>query len=241
MRDIREGFSDMQNLPQLVLNLRLKEESSFENFLGESNRQALGVFREALSKKHGFILLHGGVSTGKSHLLHAACHQWQEQGKSIVNVPLAEHGILQTSVLEGLEQYALIGLDDIDLIFGKPDWELALFNLYNRAQMMGATMVGAVSCSPQRMACGLPDLLSRLRSGVSISLVELTEAERVQVFVDRASQRGLVISDDLVKYIMSRSERRLDHLLDTLQKVDDLSLKAKRKLTIPFVKAALGW
>ncbi len=231
----------MDTTAQLVLNVRLREDASFDNFLGETNRQALGVFQRALAEDQFFVLLHGGLSTGKSHLLHAACHQWQNGGQSIVNVPLADHQALVPEVLEGLEDFYLICLDDVDQVLGMPEWESALFHLYNRAQANGAKLLCAVSCSPARLTGSLPDLLSRLRAGVSVALAELSDVEKAEVLYSRASHRGLNISEELVRYIMSRSDRRLDQLMDTLQKLDDLSLSAKRKLTIPFVKAALDW
>jgi DnaA family protein len=57
----------------------------------------------------------------------------------------------------------------------------------------------------------------------------------------RAEKRGLVMADDVAGYIMRRAPRRLGDLLGILDILDENSLQAQRRLTIPFVKEVMGW
>ena len=41
-------------------------------------------------------------------------------------------------MLEGLEAFSLVCLDDLEVLAGKQDWELAIFNLYNQLREAGA-------------------------------------------------------------------------------------------------------
>ncbi|PID42020.1 MAG: DnaA regulatory inactivator Hda [Proteobacteria bacterium] len=231
----------LKNNPQLVLNVRLRDDDSFTNFLGNTNSQASGILQNSLHNDDFFILLHGGQTSGKSHLLHAACQSFQLSGKSVVSIPLAEHADLSPGILDGLDSCQLVCLDDLDTVFGIKDWELAVFDLYNRVQLSGGKLLAAVSVAPANLQCQLPDLLSRLRFGVSIALSELSDAEKSDVLIARAKQRGIELPGEVANYIMNRNDRNLEHLLGVLQLLDDVSLSAKRKLTIPFVKSVLGW
>jgi DnaA family protein len=49
------------------------------------------------------------------------------------------------------------------------------------------------------------------------------------------------MSDDVAGFIMRRAPRRLGQLLGILDKLDENSLQAQRRLTIPFVKSVMGW
>ncbi len=231
----------VNNSRQLVLNVRLRDDDSFTNFLGNTNSKASGILQHSLYSDDFFVLLHGGQGTGKSHLLNAACRSYQLSGKTAVSIPLGEHLGLSPAILEGLDGFQLVCLDDLDSVFGIQDWEMAVFDLYNRVQLSGGKLLAAVSVAPNHLRCQLQDLLSRLRFGISIALDELPDAEKSEVLTTRARQRGMELTNEVVRYIMNRSDRSLNHLLDVLQKLDDVSLSAKRRLTIPFVKSVLGW
>jgi DnaA family protein len=57
----------------------------------------------------------------------------------------------------------------------------------------------------------------------------------------RAEQRGLVMGDEVAGFILRRAPRRLGELLGILDCLDENSLQAQRRLTIPFVKSVMGW
>ena len=71
--------------------------------------------------------------------------------------------------------------------------------------------------------------------------VPLTDEEKVQALILRARQRGFDLLDDVALFIMNRGPRDMAGLCRVLDQLDQASLKAKRKLTIPFVKSELGW
>ena len=49
------------------------------------------------------------------------------------------------------------------------------------------------------------------------------------------------MSEDVAGFIMRRAPRKLGDLLGLLDTLDENSLQAQRRLTIPFVKAVMGW
>lgn len=47
-------------------------------------------------------------------------------------VPLDKRAYFVPEVLDGMEQLALVCIDNIECIAGDEEWEMAIFNLYNR-------------------------------------------------------------------------------------------------------------
>ncbi len=114
---------------QLPLDLRLRDGSSFANFLASGNEEVLARLRTMISKREpGNVFLWGERAAGKTHLLEAACRAVQEQGGLPRYVPLATPG-LHPAVLEDAEHADVVCLDDVERIAGDRDWEAALFAL----------------------------------------------------------------------------------------------------------------
>ena len=57
----------------------------------------------------------------------------------------------------------------------------------------------------------------------------------------RAHHRGFDLSDEVARFIIRRCSRDMGDLFILLQKLDNASLCAKRRLTIPFVKEVMRW
>ncbi len=76
---------------------------------------------------------------------------------------------------------------------------------------------------------------------MTFQLQRLDDGERLKALQLRARVRGMQLPDEVARYILHRGSRRLDELFEALAELDRASLSAQRKLTIPFVKQALGW
>jgi len=68
----------------------------------------------------------------------------------------------------------------------------------------------------------------------------LVESDLAAAMKLRASGRGLMLSDEVVNYIFSRSTRNISSLLELLDTLDQASMAEQRKLSIPFVRQYLG-
>jgi DnaA family protein len=95
--------------------------------------------------------------------------------------------------------------------------------------------------SPAHLPVQLPDLASRLAWGLTYQLQTLEDDDKLAALKMRAQKRGLQMPDEVARYLLHRSPRRLSGLFATLDVLDDASLKEQRKLTIPFVRQALKW
>ena len=228
---------------QLVLGVKLRDDARFDNFHGDRNAAAATRLREACEQPVPVpvIAVCGDADTGKSHLLQAVCHLSEQRQQGAVCVSVEELLPFGPEALAGLENQSVICLDDLDLIAGLESWEEAVFHLYNRVNDRGSLMVVSLSEVPGELPFLLPDLVSRLRHGLTIQLGINRDDDRLRILMARAEQRGLVLGDDVAAFILRRAPRKLADLLAMLDRLDENSLRAQRRLTIPFVKSVMGW
>lgn len=228
---------------QLTLSVALRDDARFANFyLGASqhNQQALFTLKQQWENQgEQLIYLHGQGGVGVSHLLQAACHYAEGLGYSSIYLPLDEMLEYGVEVLEGIEQLDLLALDGLQQVAGHAEWETALFHLFNRVRDLGNKLLIGAHLPANQLALQLPDLQSRLSWGATFALQELTDEEKLQALQLRAKQRGLKLSEEVGRYILTRGPRDMSGMFALLENLDRASLEQQRKLTIPFVKLFL--
>jgi DnaA-homolog protein len=226
---------------QLTLGLSLRDEATFNNFYPGKNAELISLFKKMVQGEGERVFyLCGTKGHGLSHLLQACCHEAHQSNFSSVYLPLAELSqSVSSSILDGLETLSLICIDDLDCIAANNEWEEAIFHLYNRIYDSGGRIVIAAHALPKALHLQLPDLVSRLSWGIVYPLHSLSDEEKFNVFMMRAKARGLCLADEVAHYILTHSPRQMSHLFAALEKLDQASLVAKRRLTIPFVKEVL--
>lgn len=216
---------------QIPLQIKLNDAATFDNFISSGNEQLLLL----LQSDEAFVFYWSNEATGKTHLAQALCHQ---QPNSIY-LPLSEIAQWQPGIFEGLEGFDLICLDDVDHLAGKPDWEEVLFSLFNRVRDTGKKLRISAHASPKNLDIKLNDLQSRLTWGVTIQVQPLSDEDKLAALSLRAEQRGFGLPDDVAGYLLKHCPRDMKTLFTILDRLDDASLQAQRKLTIPFIKTCL--
>jgi DnaA family protein len=231
----------MQKLSnQLTLGLSLKDEATFANFYAAKNIEIVTELKKTASGQgENVIYLCGTRGQGCSHLLQAACHYAHQQQKTSVYLPLANLASYTPEVLNNLELLDLVCIDDLHLIAGCPDWEEAVFHLYNRIRDSGKKIIVAAKDLPKAIQLNLLDLISRLSWGFVFQLHPLNDTEKLSILTMRAKHRGISLSEEVGKFILTHCPRHMGTLFAALDALDKASLAAQRRLTIPFVKEVL--
>ncbi|WP_250657616.1 DnaA regulatory inactivator Hda [Alkalimarinus coralli] len=229
------------NPQQLTLSVKLRQDASFDNYFGAANTKNSNILLHALSSDELFVYLCGDQGSGKTHLLNACCNTLEGQNKRVMFLSLKDVGAFNRQLFDGLESFDAVMLDDIDLLFENSDSEEALFDLYNRLRLNGKMLVVTATEPVSQQTFALADLKSRLGAGLLLQLFRLTDEEKQQALKSKAKDKGLLLGDEVAAFIMRRSDRSLDELFGVLDKLDDASLSAQRRLTVPFVKSVLGW
>jgi DnaA family protein len=228
-------------IQQLPLGIQLKAAARFSNFVAGPNGELLDQLQlVANGNAEAFVLIWGSTGSGKSHLLQASCHQAASQGRTAVYLSLRDYLNVQPELLDGWDAYHLVCLDDMDAIGGQQRWQEAIFHLYNRTREQGGSLIVSSNAAPAGLQLSLPDLRSRLGWGLTYQLKTLDDQQRLQALQLRAQQRGCEMPDETGRYLMRRLPRDMPALFDLLDQLDEASLVAQRKLTVPFVKSVLG-
>ena len=226
---------------QLSLPLYLPDDETFASFWPGENPSLIAALQSALQQEHGsYFYFWSREGGGRSHLLHAACAQLSACGEAVGYVPLDKRTWFVPEVLDGMEQLALVCIDNIECIAGDEPWEMAIFDLYNRILETGKTRLLITGDRPPRqLNLKLPDLASRLDWGQIYRLQPLSDEDKLQAMQLRAKLRGFELPEDVGRFLLKRLDREMRTLFVTLDKLDRASISAQRKLTIPFVKEAL--
>jgi DnaA family protein len=222
----------------MALPLRLADHAVFESFLTGSNETLVATLTDLSVDQggHGYWLW-GPPASGKTHLLQATC---EKAGDRSVYVPLRMLADGSPEILDGLASRELICLDDIETVAGNPAWEEALFALCNEVLDADRSLVVSAAMSSRECPIELPDLQSRLARLATFQVRTLSDDERIEALQLRAEHRGLDLPDDTARFLLSRSRRDMASLYELLDKLDEEALRAKRRLTIPFVKEVLS-
>src|SRR5438445_8574439 len=198
---------------QLTLGVGLKDEGTFANYFAGKNSL---LIRELKKSSQGMgeriIYLYGAGGQGSTHVLQACCHEAYQQGLSAAYLPLTSLIDFSPDVFDGLESRELVCIDDVHMIAGKPVWEEAIFHAYNRIHDAGGQLIVTAKMPPKLLGLALPDVVSRLSWGIVFQLQSLTDDEKLQVLIMRAERRGMTLSEEVGKFILTHCPRHMSTL-----------------------------
>lgn len=225
---------------QLTLNLNIRDEAIFDNYLAGDNAQLIYLLKKFVTDpEEQFIYCYGEYGSGRTHLLQACYHAAEKENYSAFYVSLSNHYEFSPMIFDALENQQYVFIDDVDAIVGNAEWEEALFYFYNRARENQVSLLVSAQLPPQQLNWMLADLQSRLRAGLILEIKNLDDDEKIQALQMRARLRGLYLPQEVANYLLHHSSRNMHDLFSALETVDQASLAEQRKLTIPFVKTVL--
>ena len=226
---------------QLALAIHLNHQATLTDFCWGDNHLLQQQLNVSLNQQgERFLYLWGDSGCGKSHLLQGACQAMGLKNKSTAYLPLMLLKEWGPDSIEGMEEQTLIAIDDLDAIAGEKVWEEAIFHLYNRVRDNGKTiLLISGKKNPASALVHLADLRSRLAWGLVFQIHELPDELKMLVIQQLAHKRGFELSDNAAFFLINRCARNMPDLYQILNQLDEASLEAKRKITIPFIKSVL--
>lgn len=232
----------MSNTEQLPLAVHLPDDETFDSFYAVNSGAVIGQLKAFIqtpvTTTNGFYLF-GQQGVGKSHLLHASCAFAAEMGLTSLCLSFSEIKQLSVEVLANLESFDLICLDDLHLIAGDKEWQQGIFDLYNRVIENNKKLIIAGNNSANSLLITLPDLVSRITWGFTEQLKSLADVDKIRALQLRSKLRGIDMNEEIAKFLLNRLSRDMNNLVESLDILDKASIKAQRKITIPFIKETL--
>jgi DnaA family protein len=218
---------------QLPLGVRPRAHAVFASFAAGPNTELVAALE---GPGRDPLWLWGNSGSGKTHLLQAVCAQ---AGEGAAYFPLGRSARLPPEALGGYARCRVLCIDDAHAVAGDLDWERALFRLFNEASESHCRLIFAAAAAPRQIGWRLEDWSSRAGACVVYHVRDLDETGRGEAMRLRAKQRGLELPAETLDYLMKRMPRDLRSLFDILDELDEASLVAQRRLTVPFIRDAL--
>jgi DnaA-homolog protein len=220
--------------PQIPFELFEAEASSFANFLvGRNEELVTRLYSLSQSNQlHGVITIWSGASTGKTHLLESlfseliALENWANLKSAIDD--FSGSPFIDTRILL---------LDDADRY--DETQQAWAFNAFNHVLANGGLVVATGKTAPAQWPIR-DDLRTRLASGLIYELLTPPDEELPELLREYAQKRGVGLSEEVLTYILHRTERNVSFLTKTIAGIDRTSLALKRPITVPLVRAFLS-
>jgi DnaA family protein len=222
---------------QLPLGVRLPAHAVFDSFAIGSNAEIVAALRDPVPAP---LWLWGAPGSGKTHLLQATCAAAADAGSGRGAYFSLDPALgLPPEALAGYERAQVLCIDDVDKVAGNEAWERVLFELFNAAGETASKLIFAAAVAPRAIPWHLDDWRSRAAACLVYQLQEPDDAGRAEALRLRAAQRGLQLPPETSEYLLKRMPRDLPSLCRLLDQLDEASLVAQRRLTIPFIRDAL--
>lgn len=221
-------------------------EDTLETFIvSDCNRVAYNCIEGLLSsdflKSWNFIYLYASSGYGKTHLLKAIANKAHAMNVESVYLNLEDWLDFDPfDFLTSVENYPIICLDNVDIVAKNSDWESELFNLYNR-WISKEKGIFITSSSHAQLDCGFvkKEFVTRLQSGITLSLKEPTLEFIEDVLIDRENVRGGLLPRNLAHEI-AKKLKSLPECLKALDLIDNLSLEYKKGINRRIVNSILS-
>ena len=216
---------------QIPLPIAGREAPAFDNFLPGANASAIAHL-QALGAPAAPVYLWGVSGSGKTHLMQALVHRFEEQGSHAGWFSAADAAPWPHD-----EAWALIAIDGCDGL--DAEQQHAAFTLFVEAATRGVPVIATGRVPPVDLPLR-EDLRTRLGWGHVFAIQPLSEPEARATLRREADRRALFFSDDVMDYLLTRFSRDLKHLMALLDRLDEFSLATKRAITVPLLKQMLA-
>lgn len=214
-------------MQQLLLNLLPDPTPSLSHFMPGDNAELLEALQSWLEASQAYpgnlFVVWGAEGVGKSFL--ARC--------------LAEKGFTPLPLNEQSPPAATTGwlVDDAQNL--NADGQQDLFRHLIRLAQTSERLFVTLDASPDMQRTLRDDVRTRLGAGHIYRLTPLNEHQQRTLLAQRAAQRGWQLTDDVLDTLYQRAPRDLSNLTRLIERLDQLSLEQKRRITLPLLRTAL--
>lgn len=215
---------------QLVLDLPRRTALGRSDFLvSESNAIAVGWIDQWPAWPHGALVLYGAAGCGKTHLAHLWCDR--AAAVFVAGTALKEEEVARLDA----ERRHHVVIDNAERAH-----EHALFHLYNSCMDGKGSLLMTARRPPASWTIALDDLGSRLRAAFAVGIGPPDDALLAAVLVKHFADRQLRVVPELVLFLVNRIERSFAAAADIADRLDAVSLREGRAITVPLARELLA-
>jgi chromosomal replication initiation ATPase DnaA len=205
-----------------------------EDFLvGPANAAAVGWIDRWPDWPAPALILNGPAACGKKHLAAV----WRERSGAVL-VSCADLATQQAEYIAA--QGTHIVLAGLDPWLGDANAERTLFHLYNMFKEQSRTMLITLRMPLFQADFAIADLKSRLRAAPVVVIAPPDDELLASILIKLFHDRQLVVSEDVIRYVLPRMERSFSAARDIVETADRIALAAKKPVTVALMRQVLA-
>ena len=187
--------------------------------------------------QHFALNIYGPKSSGKSHLAHIWINRVQKSLPRPIQIPIVNAAqINMKNINKYANEYPFLVIENLDGTIN----EEAFFHLYNHYNVPDKFILFTSELPPSKLPLKLPDLRSRLNIIPTVEILQPDDTMLTALIVKLFNDRQIIISQDILDYILKHTERSFDFVARLIAEIDDISWTYGRTVSVPIVKEALN-
>jgi len=232
----------------------LHPDYTFENFVvGPSNRLAHAsciAVGQSLGQTYNPLFLYGSAGLGKTHLLHAVCHEVHKRiAGSVIQLLSCEDFV--NRFIRAIEQGNITGfhsqfrtvdalvIDDIQFLREREQSQEEFFHTYNALYNSGKQIILSADSPPNEIPSIEARLISRFNWGLVARIDPPSYETRVAIVQKKAHLRGLEINDEIAEYIARQVQANIRELEGALTTIYALATTLGQPVDLQVAQTAL--
>jgi chromosomal replication initiator protein len=232
----------------------LHPDYTFENFVvGPSNRLAHAscvAVSQSLGQTYNPLFLYGSAGLGKTHLLHAVCHEVHHCLDGAV-IQLLSCEDFVNRFIRAIEQGNITGfhsqfrtvdtliIDDIQFLREREQSQEEFFHTFNALYNNGKQIILSADSPPNEIPSLEARLISRFNWGLVARIDPPSYETRIAIVQKKAHLRGLHINDEIAEYVARQAQANIRELEGALTTIYALATTLAEPVTLELAQTAL--
>ena len=241
-----------------LTDITLNRSYTFESFvIGKSNQIAHAAAKNVAQaicenkvSTYNPLFLHGGVGLGKTHLMHAICHQIlkAKPNAKIVYTTSEQftneliNAIKDDKNQEFRDKYRTVDIlliDDIQFIGGKESTQEEFFHTFNELYQNDKHIVITSDRPPKELYTLKERLTSRFECGGIFDINAPDFETRTAILKKKADQIGIEIPDEIYNYIAEKITSNIRELEGAIKMIMSYHNLMNKEITLSLAEEAL--
>jgi DnaA family protein len=238
---------------QFALDINQAPKPSLHNFLPNGNEALIDSLTQSIACWHTPTKLSshsiqgrwfywwGTNGAGCSHLLSALANRAEQDQIGLIRLSPNEPGSWIDAELKlsstASSRPIITTLDDVDRL--DEHQQAGLFRILNLVHASPNAFVYLSGHAPPAQLALREDLRTRLGWGLIFQVHPLSDSEKIEALSRAAKERGLILSNDVLPWLIHHFYRDMPSLMALLDALDAYSLETKRAITLPLVRELL--
>ncbi len=238
---------------QFALDINQVPKPSLHNFLPNGNEALIDALSQSVASWNApsktlshsiegrWFYWWGVDGAGCSHLISAITNQAEQQGVDSIRLYPNEPSSwvdVEYKLSAPINSVPIIlTVDDVDHLDAHQ--QASLFRMLNSVHASPHTFTYLSGHAPPAQLVLREDLRTRLGWGLIFEVHPLSDSEKVEALSRAAKERGLILSNDVLPWLIHHFYRDMPSLMALLDALDAYSLETKRAITLPLVRELL--